>query len=126
MKKINFLLLCLFAVIVAACTKEEVEKDARIIEISAASNMTLAESQNIEVRIEKPTPCHTVASVNKTTSGNTINYDIILQSDFSMCATVIAEETVTINFQPEGAGQYLLKFYVNGKYHTSKTVSVTE
>ena len=126
MKALHYLFLPILFFFLASCEKEELSREADILDISSIQNSSVQEPQDIAVRIQKPTPCHNVSQTKKTVSGSTFNYDIILASGSGVCADVIAEETVSLTFDPSTSGEYTLNFFINGKLYETRKVTVTE
>jgi hypothetical protein len=127
MKTLNHLFLPVL-LLFTSCEKELVspEDQPRISEISLSETSSVTVAQEISVTIDKPTPCHYVSEVKKTTSDKTYSYNIIIVSGAEVCATVIEEESVTVTFDPATNGEYTLNFLINGKLHETRTVTVTE
>ena len=129
MKKI---LLCLpvLCFLFISCSKDDVNelKDPKILNLTVSATAVAKQSQEISVTIEKPTPCHEITDVEITSSGSTVNYNFIVvgPTGETVCADVIQEETVTVNFEPTTGGEYTLNFLLNGTLAETRTVSVTE
>ena len=126
MKASNYLFLPVLFFLLISCEKEALLKEPGILDIAFLQSSSVQEPQEITVKIEKPTPCHFVSETNKTTSGNTFNYDFILSSGDEVCADVIEEETVKVTFDPSTSGEYTLNFLINGRLYETRTVTVTE
>lgn len=128
MRRHNYFFLVIMFLFLAACEKEMVspEDETKILEINFSETSSVTTAQEITVKIDKPTPCHYVSQVNKTTSDKTFNYDIILMSDAEVCTAVIEEEDVTVTFDPSTTGEHTLNFLINGKLIETRTVTVTE
>lgn len=131
MKSLSLLFFGLLLVLSAACQKEEIDPSenstsaASIREVKLSSTTAKGQSQEIEVTIVKPTPCHVVAEVNTTYSGTAVNYDFILEQASEACIQVIAEEVVPVSFAPQSSGLYTLNFLINGKLFETRKVTVT-
>lgn len=97
-----------------------------IADILMPETASIQEAQEIKVIVHKGTPCQFVSEIVKTVSGNTFNYNFILGGDDTPCVTVTAEEEVSVTFDPSTAGEYTLKFFINGRLFETRTVSVTE
>lgn len=97
-----------------------------IADISFMESSSVQEAQEIEVTIHKGTPCQFVSKTEKTISGNTFNYNFILEGHDDPCITVVTEEVVAVNFDPSEIGQYTLRFLINGELFETRTVTVTE
>lgn len=113
----------------ASCDKDDIEPSAKVVfiaDISYMESSSVEEAQEIEVTIQKPTPCHLVSKIEKTVSGNTFSYNIVVEGQENPCITVIAQEVVKITLDPSGTGHYVLKFLINGKIYEMRTVTVTE
>ena len=128
MRQLNYLLLSLVVIFFASCEKEadQVLREPSIKSVSVNNTVSKSTSQQIEVLIEKPTPCYAVSQVNATSSGTNYSYDVILASTAEVCADVIAEEAVTVSFAPQTTGEHTLNFLINGKLYQTKKVVVTE
>lgn len=128
MKKPFYLLPVIFFFLLS-CDKEDpvpsVENNF-IANISFLESSSVKEAQEIEVTVHKGTPCHFISKTVKTISGNTFNYNFILEGNENPCITMVAEEVVTVIFDPSTSGQHTLKFFINGHLFETKTVSVTE
>lgn len=121
-------MLCLSVLLLVSCRDEEEvvpEPEIRNIDLSSSS-LRQGESMEINVLIEKPTPCHYVDRVNLNISGNTYNYDILLEREEGVCAQVIEEERVQVLFNPQEAGEYTLNFLINGRQKLSRQLQVNE
>lgn len=128
MKKLAFCL-PLFLLFLVGCDKDEVptEPEFNISNIELDLTSTVGEPQEILVTIYKGTPCHYVKEVNTSSSGNTYNYDFILSNEGTeACITVVAEETVSVDFEPSESGEYTLNFYINGEFYQTRTVVVVD
>lgn len=126
MKKAVYLLLPVLFFFLSSCEKEETSPETKILEINMRPSSSLQDPQEITVKIKKPTPCYKVSETRKTVSGTTFNYNIIITDDSEICVAVIAEEDVTLLFDPSEAGEYTLNFLINGKKYETRTVAVTE
>jgi hypothetical protein len=127
MKIFQYLSLFMLLLLFSACQKEEeLLQEPAILSVSVGSTVSMSSPQPIEVRIQKPTPCHQVARVNATTSGTTYSYDIILENGAQICAQVIEEEVVTVSFSPQGPGLHTLNFLINGRLLETRQVVVEE
>lgn len=126
MKNASYLFLPILFFFLASCEKEAALPEPGIIAISFLQSSSVQEPQEVTVKIEKPTPCHEVSQANKTVSGNTFSYDIILLNGSEICADVIAEETVKVTFDPSTIGEYTLNFLINGNLYETRKVNVTE
>ena len=129
MKTPMYFFLPLLLIMFTACEKEEhtTVEESEISEINMMANSPLNEPQEITIKIQKPTPCHTV-EVETTTTGNTITYDILVsaaQGDVA-CIQVVKEETVTVLFEPSAKGTYTLDFLINGELQETREIIVTE
>lgn len=119
-------MICLTVSLLASCRNEEkVIPEPGIRGITLSSNLSKGESMEIDVLIEKPTPCHYIEEVNLTTSGTTYNYDIMLESEGEICAQVIEEERIQVVFDAQETGEYTLNFLINGKQQQSRQVQVS-
>ena len=129
MKTLNYFFLPLLLFMFTACDKEEhsTVEEPEISEINMMTTSPLNEPQEIAVKIQKPTPCHTV-EVETTTSGNTITYDILISPPNGevACIQVVKEETVTVQFEPSASGTYTLNFLINGELQETREIVVTE
>lgn len=129
MKKI---LLCLpvLCFLFISCSKEDIDEvqQPEILSINLMATAVAKQSQEISVTIEKPTPCHEITDVQITSSGNRVSYNFIVTGPTgdTVCADVIQEETVTVNFEPETGGEYTLNFLLNGTLAETRTVTVSE
>lgn len=120
-------MLCLSVLLLVSCRdEEEVVPDPEIRDIALNSSLRQGESMEINVLIEKPTPCHYVDSVSLNISGSTYNYNILLEREEGVCAQVIEEERVQVLFAPQEAGEYTLNFLINGRQKLSRQVQVRE
>lgn len=126
MKRLSYLLLLFTFVVFASCKEDEVMPEPGIKEVHLNSTSSTSQPQEIQVVIQKPTPCYQVRQVNETSSGTNYYYDIILDSSAEVCADVIAEEVVTVVFAPQTTGEHLLSFLINGKLYQTRTVQVTD
>jgi hypothetical protein len=119
-------LLCLWFVLFISCKDEDenVRVNPTIGEISLSDQMGEFETMEIEVTIQKPTPCHFVDRVDLQVSERTYDYDIILDREEGVCAQVIEDETVSIFFDPQERGEYTLNFLINGRFIESRQVQV--
>lgn len=126
MKTVSYLFLCFVVLLFASCQKDEevVEMEADILEVQLSSNITKSQAEEIKVTIKKPTPCYVVQEVKVEQSGMEVNYDIIIRNDAQICVQVIAEEVVTVNFEPQASGEYTLNFLINGKLYETRQVRV--
>lgn len=121
------ILFCLSIFLLASCKEEEnVSAEAGIRDIILSSSLREGESMEIDVLIEKPTPCHYVDQVNLSISGTTYTYDILLETTEEICAQVIEEERLRVVFEPQEAGTYTLNFLINGRQQQSRQVEVRE
>lgn len=130
MKTLNYLFLPVLLVFSTSCEKEnflpeDQQDQPKILDISFSENSSVSAAQEISITIDKPTPCHYVSEVKKTTSGKIFNYDIILVRGAEFCTTVIEEETISVTFDPAADGEYTLNFLINGKLYETRTVTVT-
>lgn len=124
----NVLKLCLpvLCFILISCDKEEnLVQEAGIANIIFLDKQVQGESQDLEVTIQKPTPCHTIKETILIIKENSIDYNFIMDNDDEVCATVLTNETVTVKFDPSTPGEYLLNFFINGVFHQTITVTVT-
>lgn len=120
------ILFCLGMVLLASCREEEnagTEPGIRDIVLSS-NQLQEGESMEIEILIEKPTPCHYVDRVDLNISGTTYTYDILLETTDEICAQVIEEERVTVIFDPQETGTYTLNFLINGRQRQNREVVV--
>lgn len=127
--KINiYLLLFLTTITLASCEKDSVSPNGEpeILEIIYSKTSPVAAAQDIDVKIQKPTPCHYVSEVKESASDKKYTYNIILKDDSGVCATVIEEEVVTITFEPVTSGEYVLNFLINGKLQEIRVITVTD
>lgn len=126
LKSLYPILFCLSILLLASCREEEnesAEPGIRDIALSS-SQLHQGESMEIDVLIEKPTPCHYIDQVDLSVSGTTYTYDILLETTGEICAQVIEEERVTVIFEPGEAGEYTLNFLINGRQQQSRQVEV--
>lgn len=129
MKNSLNLVMLIMVFFLLSCDKDDpvpAVNENSIANISMLQSSSVGEAQEIEVTIQKATPCHVVSEVQKSVSENNFNYNIILQGQENPCTTVISKEVVTVAFDPSNAGQYTLKFSINGELFETRTVSVTE
>ncbi len=126
--KTPFYLMPVIFFFLLSCDKDDPvpSEENFIANISLLASSSVEEAQEIEVIVHKATPCHSITETVKTISGNTFNYNFILEGSENICITVEAEELVTVIFDPENSGQYTLKFYINGNLFETRNVSVTE
>ena len=130
MKTLKLFCLPVLLLFLVACDKEEeiyTNGEAAITEINFSTTSNVGEGQEILVTIHKGTPCHYIKEIKTTSSGKTINYDFILSNEGTeFCIQVVAHETVPVNYEPTETGEYTLNFYINGDFHQSRSVTVTE
>lgn len=128
MKQLSYLFLSLIVFFFASCQKDEDPglREPSIKSVSVNSTVSKSTTQQIDVLIEKPTPCYAVSKVNASSLGTSYSYDIILESGAEVCADMIAEEVVTVSFAPQTTGEHTLNFLINGKLYQTKKVVVTE
>ena len=103
---------------------------ATIIAIDVDSKVSKGVVQDINVTLQKAVPCYEVQKVVVSTSGTTINYNIILlrssKPEYSVaCPQVIEEEVVRVAFTPQQNGIYFLNFLINDKLHQTREVEVS-
>ncbi len=126
MKNPFYLIPVLFFLLLS-CDREDPVPADFIANISFLESLSVHEEQDIAVTIYKASPCEYVNNVLKTVSGNTFNYDFILQGSENRCIAILGiEEELTVTFDPSKAGSYTLNFFINGTLFQTKTVSVTE
>lgn len=129
MKIISYLFLFLSVILTASCNDDEAatpELTAKVLEVELESLVSKSTPVEVNVTIQKPTPCHEVKEVIKTVSEKVYKYDIILEAGEGVCAAVIAEEVVKVTFDPPTSGEYLLEFSINGDHHFYHKVIVTD
>lgn len=133
MKAVNYLAVCLSILFLLSCGEDDPQPEqktptgeASIVDIQMNNTVTKNQVQQIEVTVFKPTPCHEVVETKVTSSGNTVNYDFILQGNAEICAQVIAEEVVQVSFAPQASGVYTLNFLIDGKLYKTEQVVVTD
>lgn len=129
MKKYFNILVPVMFLFLLSCDKDDPVpslEESSITSIAMLTTSSVQETQEISVTIQKGTPCYYVSGITKNISGNTFNYNIILGNDDNVCAQVITEEVVTVNFDPSSTGEYTLNFLINGKLSETRTVTVTE
>lgn len=128
MKKI---LLCLpvLCLLFVSCSKEDVDEvqEPDILSINLVATAVAKQSQEISVTIEKPTPCHEISETIVTSSDFTVDYNFIVTGPTgdTVCADVIQEEVVKVNFEPSTGGEYTLNFFLNGRLAETRTVPVS-
>lgn len=129
MKKLNLLFLLFVLFVAAACEKEvdatPLAEGLSITHVQLNGSVSKNTSQQIEVTLEKPTPCHELHSIRMSEDGMTVNYNFIVGSTAEVCAQVIEEEEVTVTFEPKLSGTYTLNFLVNGRQFQTRQVEVT-
>lgn len=110
-----------------SCDKEDpfpsVENNF-IANISMLESSSDQEAQEIKVLVQKATPCHSISRTIKTISGNTFNYNFIIEGSINPCATMISQEVITVIFDPSTSGQHTLNFSINGHLFETRTVAV--
>lgn len=128
MKNLFYLMPAIFFALLA-CDKEEPVsplEDNFIANISILESSSVQDPQEIKITVHKGTPCEYVSEVVTTISDKTFNYNIILKGNENPCITMVAEEVVSVIFNPSTIGPHTLKFFINGHLIETKTVSVTE
>lgn len=116
--------LCIFLI---SCDKEEDPiLEPGIADIIFLEEQLQGESQELEVTLQKPTPCHTFEETIFTITDNIVDYDFIMLNGEEVCAQVLTNEKVTVEFEPSASGEYLLNFHINGKLYQTRTVTVAE
>ena len=128
MKIINYLFLFLSVILAASCNDDRAatpELTAQVLEVELENTVSISTPLEVNVTIQKPTPCHEVQEVIRTVSEKVYKYDIILKAGDGVCAAVIAEEVVKVSFDPPASGEYVLQFSINGNQHFSRKVIVT-
>ena len=129
MKTPVYLFLPLLLILFTACDKEELTTvgEPEISEINMMATSPLNEPQEITVKVQKPTPCHTV-EVESTSSGNIFTYDILISAPTGevACIQVVKEEVVEVQFAPSASGTYTLNFLINGEFQETREIIVTE
>lgn len=133
MKTVEYLCLCLITLLLISCGKDEIDPtvdpapgEASIVGIQLNNTIRKNQSQQIEVNIHKPTPCHGIKETRVTVSGTTVSYDFILQASENACIQIIAEQVVTVDFEPQVSGKYTLHFLIDGKHYKTEEVVVTD
>ena len=133
MNTLRYLALCLAFLLLISCGKDEPKPEvvppageAAILDVQVKGAVSTRQAQQIDVTIFKPTPCYIVKETKVSTSGTTVNYNIILQGNGDMiCAQVIVEEVVSVAFNPQTSGVYTLNFLIDGKLYKTEQVTVT-
>lgn len=126
------ILLCLplLCFLFISCSKEDVNdsQEPKILNLTVSSTAVAKQTQEISVTIEKSTPCHEITDVEITSSGNTINYNFVITGPTgeTVCAQIIQEETVTVDFEPTTGGEHTLNFLLNGTLAETRIISVSE
>ena len=128
MKKLFYLLPLVMFFFVVSCEKHDIvpHDETAITNISILRKVSVQEEQKIEVTIQKATPCHVLSETEVTVSGNVYSYNFIVEGQDRPCTTVVAREVVAVVFGPSVAGEYTLKFLINGDLFETRTVKVTE
>lgn len=127
MKALTYLCLPLLLLLLVSCDKEDgALPESKVVEISMNQRSYTTFPQEITIVIQKPNPCYGISKVEKTVSGKTYSYNILIVDKSDFCATVIAEETVSVLFDPSSSGDYTLKFLINGKLAETRQVTVIE
>ncbi len=129
MKKSFNILVPVMFLFLLSCDKEDpvtALEESSITNIAMLTTSSAQETQEISVTIQKGTPCYYVSGITKNVSGNSFNFNIIVQNPDNPCAQVITEEVVTVAFDPSSPGEYTLNFSINGKLSETRTVTVTE
>lgn len=130
MKTGKFLMLPLLLILFLACDKEEADTvhEPEISGIAFLATSSVEQPQEISVTVQKPTPCHRIVEVKETREDNIYNYDFIIAGPGgdTVCADVIAEETVKVLFNPSSTGVYTLNFLINGELYETREITVTE
>jgi hypothetical protein len=127
MKALAYLCLPLLLLLLVSCDKkEDASPESKVVDIFMNTRSYTKAPQEIAVVIQKPNPCYAVSKVDKTVSGKTYSYNIVIVDRSEVCATVIAEETVNMIFDPSTSGDYTLKFLINGKLAETRQVTVIE
>lgn len=132
MNPLRYLAFCLAFLLLISCGNDEPKPEvvspageAAILDVQVKGAVSTQQAQQIDVTIFKPTPCHTVKETKVSGSGTTVNYDFILQGSGDICAQVIAEEVVSVTFNPQTSGVYTLNFLIDGKLYKTEQVNVT-
>lgn len=127
MKALTCLYLSLFVLLLVSCDKkEDASPQSKILEITMNQRSYTRSPQEIAVLIQKPNPCYAISKVEKTVSGKTYSYNIVIEDRSQVCAAVMAEETVHVMFDPATSGDYTLKFLINGKLAETRQITVIE
>ena len=128
MKIIIYLFLFLSVILTACCNDggdATPELTAKVLEVEVENPVSKSTPLEVNVTIQKPTPCHEVQEVIRTVSEKVYKYDIILKAGDGVCAAVIAEEVVKVTFDPPTIGIYILEFSINGNQQFYRRVVVT-
>lgn len=124
--KNSFLIPVLFLFLLS-CEKEDPTPLDYISNISFLDFTAIQEEQEIQVTINKASPCQYVGKTDKTVSGNTFNYNFILEGEGNRCVTIFGiEEIISVNFNPTSPGQYTLNFLINGKLYETRMIMVNK
>lgn len=130
MKIIKYLFLFLPLILTVACKDDDgaptPELTAKVLEVELENTVSKSTPLEVNVTIQKPTPCHQVKEVIKTVLDKVYKYDIILEAGDGVCAAVIAEEVVKVSFDPPASGEYVLQFSINGKQQFYQKIIVTD
>ena len=127
MKALTYLYLPLLLLLLVSCDKkEDASPESKVIDISMSHSSYTKNPQEIAVLIQKPNPCYAINKVEKTISGKTYSYNIVIVDKSELCAAAIAEETVNVVFDPATSGDYTLRFLINGKLAETRQVTVIE
>lgn len=128
MKTFYFFSVLFLSFSLISCDKEDAEpvSEINISGITLGDSHTVGQTEQINVTITKPTPCHIIEEETVTVNGRIYSYNFRLVDKAEVCVQMTQEETVTVDFKPTEVGEHTLNFSINGKLFETRTVTVTE